>query len=562
MNETMVINGVIYTVEGSHWENNPADSMLIDEAGIIRYVGNEGEARSLARNAKIIDLQGKTVLPGFIDAHVHVPGTELMELYDLDLNGTSTKKETMECVKTYIHNHPDFESYFGSGFNMSMIDEHGKAPCAKWLDDICPDKPMVIRSSDMHSRWVNTAAMKASGVTRDTISKGIGHIHRDPEGNPTGLFTDTRDIRFVEPTYNVQQQEEGLKRFIKRMNAWGYTSIMAIPPTPYIQMERYMQFENQGILTLKINCGVLIDQNTFEKNIEELRNLKEQIQSPLIKVTTAKLMIDGVVEGETAYLKEPYASNSKSNASYRGKLNWKEDTLKEVVRKLGEQELQVHMHCVGDAATTAALDAIEHAHSINESKDHRSVITHLQLVDDEDKNRMGRLGVIGAIQPFWHIKEPGFFENIEKKALGAQRAEREYPARSLADQGVILTASGDYPVSPINNPFLGIEAGVTRNLYNSECFGFEPDDSEDPRYLLNKEERLTLPEMIEAYTINGAYQLFREKETGSLSQGKMADFIVLSQDPFKVNLVDIDKIKVLATVLNGTIVHGTYGGIK
>lgn len=238
---------------------------------------------------------------------------------------------------------------------------------------------------------------------------------------------------------------------------------------------------------------------------------------------------------------------------------WEQDVLNEAFDKILAKGYQIHVHSIGDAATKYVLDGFAYAQGKHPGMDFRNVITHLQLVDEPDKARMAKLDIIGSTQPFWHFKEPEWFEYVDSVALGMERAWTEYPVKSLLDQGVRMTFSGDHPVSPINNPFWAIEAAVTRNLNNPEFYGVDPITSiDDPTWLLNPAERIPVLEAVKAYTINGAYQLFRDAYTGSVEVGKKADLIVVDQDIFKIDPLAIDGIQVLTTVFAGQPVYGTY----
>ncbi len=172
---------------------------------------------------------------------------------------------------------------------------------------------------------------------------------------------------------------------------------------------------------------------------------------------------------------------------------------------------------------------------------------------------MGELNVIGSTQPFWHLKEPEWWDYVDLIALGQERAWTEYPVKSLIDNGVRVTFSGDHPVSPINNPFWAIEVAVTRNLNNPEFYGVDEITSiDDPTWLLNPKERISVLDAVKAYTINGAYQLYRDDKVGSIEKGKLADLIVVDQDIFKIDPLKIDQTKVLTTIFNGKPVFGGY----
>jgi predicted amidohydrolase YtcJ len=240
--------------------------------------------------------------------------------------------------------------------------------------------------------------------------------------------------------------------------------------------------------------------------------------------------------------------------------NWDTALLGRHFEKVMERGIQIHVHATGDGATRNTLDAMEYAGANNPGVNTRNTITHMHLVNNADKLRMGAMGVIGSTQPFWHMKEPDWYDYMEVPFLGADRAYSGYPVKSLIDAGVTVTFSGDYNVTDPNEPFWAIETAVTRNL-NSADFYEVPDiySIDDPTYLRNPAERISVKQAVEAYTINGAYQLFMEDQTGSLAVGKWADMILIDQDivSFTGNqLLDIDQTQILATYFAGKLVSG------
>lgn len=549
-------NGNIYTVAVPDWDKRPVSAMAISEAGDIIYVGNDEEALKYREaETEVVNLGGKTVLPGLVDGHVHAPGTSFTDLYDINLFVVKTYEDTMATIRKFVEEHPNQERYFGGGFNFGIVDDEGNMPCAKWLDEICPDKEMLIRSYDMHSKWLNSAAMRKHGIDRNTTTSGIGNIHRDSDGNPTGLFTDVDDISYPEPSYTHDETLAAMKDFVGKMNRWGYTSVMSITPLWNITYDYYKELEEKQELTLRVNGAVLMDSNNPDASIQELNELKKKLDSKLFKMTTAKYMIDGVVEGCTAYLLEPYEEAAGKGENYRSKPDWDFDILVKSFDDAIANGYQLHCHSIGDAACRFTLDAIEKVQSKYKDREHRNQLTHLQLITGEDIERCGRLNIVPALQTFWHLKEPFFYENVERKFLGDERAAGEYPAKSFVKAGCRITNSGDYPVSSINNPFWGIQAGVTRDIYNEEYFETRLEGENDNRFRLDESECLSIKDMIEAYTINGAYGLFREDEIGSLEAGKKADFIVISADPFRINVRKINEIEVEATYFSGDLVY-------
>ncbi len=554
--DTILENGTIYTVDD---KNTVADAIALKD-GKILYVGTKSGAEAYRGSAtQVVDLKGKTVMPGFIDGHVHAPGTALTELYDIYLYDSLTKEATLTAIKDFIDAHPEMDVYWGSGYSLGISDDP-KGPKAEWLDEICADKPIILTSNDGHNRWLNTKALQMNGITKDTPNPAGGRVHKDPvTGEPWGNLTDASSLLTMKQSYTKEQEATALKSFVETMNGWGYTSIMSIAPID-VDPARYIDLEKKGELSLRVNLAGLIDNDTpFDPQLQALVDMKKQFETDLIDVTTAKYFADGVVEGTTAYLLQPYDKAAGLDSDYVSEFYWDPDQLNQYFDKTMKAGFQIHVHSIGDAATKKVLDSLEYAQEQNPTIKARNAITHLQVVDDADKPRFGQLGIIAVLQPYWHLKEPEWYDYVDSAVLGEERAYKEYPVKSLLDNGALLTASGDYPVSPVNNPFWAIECGVTRNLENAEYYGVDDiTNMDDPKWLLNPAERVSVLDMVRAYTINGAYELYREKTVGSLENGKFADMIIVDQDIFKVNPVDIDKTKVLATIFNGKVVSGEY----
>lgn len=552
--DTVLTNGVIYTIDD---KNTVAQAVAIKGDKIL-FVGSSADVKAYIGPAtKVVDLKGKVVLPGMVDSHVHRAGTALTELYDIYLYEVTTKEETLAAIKEFIDANPELDVYWGAGFSVGMAG-NPRGPQKEWLDEICPDKPVILTSNDGHNKWLNSKALEMNGITKDSVAPVGGTIQKDPQtGELWGTLTDASELIIMKQTYEDWQLTEAMAYFQDYMNAYGYTTIMSIADT---YLDAFKELDDAGKLTLRVNAGMTFEpEESLESQMAEMNAIKEKYDSDLVDITTAKFFADGVIEGMTGYLLEPYDAAAGLDPDYVSEPMWEQEMMNTFFDRLLSEGYQIHVHSIGDAATRYVLDAYEYAQAKNAGKDFRNIITHLQVVDNADKARMAELGIIGSTQPFWHFKEPDWWEYVDSVALGLPRAWEEYPVKSLIDNGIIVTFSGDHPVSPINNPFWAIEVAVTRNLNNPEFYGVDPiTDIDDPTWLLNPAERISVLDAVKAYTINGAYQLFREDTIGSIEVGKYADLIVTDRDVFKINPLEIDGIKVLTTIFNGKVVHGDY----
>jgi predicted amidohydrolase YtcJ len=364
--------------------------------------------------------------------------------------------------------------------------------------------------------------------------------------------TDVPGLITLEPSYDEKACGDALRLYERKQTGWGYTAAMHIAPH-FCSVGAFRGVVDAGAWHMRVNMSVLAEPDRpITGTLAEAAAMRTDFAgSKLVRVTTVKFFEDGVVEGKTAFLKEPYDAGAGVPDGHRSEPLWDRGSLAKAFAEVSRAGYGIHVHAIGDAAVSETLLALKDSRASG-GKRNRDVLTHLQLVSDEEIRMMNELGVIASFQPFWHFKEPFWYEEIDEAILGAERAEAAYPVGSVVRGGVRVTFSGDYPASPVNDPFWAIQIAVTRNLADPGHYGVEAIASQDDgRWLRNAGERISLREAIEAYTINGAYQLFREDEIGSLEAGKYADFIVLTDDPFRVDPIDLYKIKVKKTFIAG-----------
>lgn len=533
--DTIFINGNVYTVEAKQpW----AEAVAIKNGEII-YVGNtKGAKKYKNKNTKIIDLKGKMLLPAFVDSHLHASET-VNSLYSVDLVNARTVDEYVQAVEQYRKEHSDLKVIHGAGWSNTLFSSSG--PTKDLLDTVVKDIPVALISEDYHSVWANSKALEIAGITKDTPNPNGGVIERNENGEPSGTLRDTATNLVLDklPKYSVEQFKEGLKTFQQLAASNGYTQVNdVVVPEQDTVIEALTMLEKEQALSIRHNLALTIQPSEGQERIPYVKEQRTKLQGPLVKMNTVKLFMDGVLEGGTAYLHEPY--NNKPN--YYGVPVWEKPAFKQMVQTLDKEKFQVHIHSIGDAATTETLNTLAIAQEQNGKRDSRHKITHLQLVKENDIARFKDLGVIGVPQPTWFLKDGEYFAQAVE-LLGEERANEQYPMRSFINKGVVMTSSSDYPITqgPYFSPLAGIQMGITRT-------SLQDINSQNA---LNPKEKVSLAEMIKSYTINGAYANFLEKETGSIKVGKKADLVVLDKNLFKIPKHDIHKTKILLTLLEG-----------
>jgi len=296
--------------------------------------------------------------------------------------------------------------------------------------------------------------------------------------------------------------------------------------------EGKLKMRFRGSITLESDRGI-------KQQIETVLKERSKNTRPYFQINAAKIFVDGVVEGGTAYLFEPY----EHKPEFRGEPIWGSEILNDVTIALDKEKIQVHYHVIGDAAAHITLDALRRARDANGKRDSRHLVTHLQLVTAEDIQRFKQLDVIGVPQPFW-FKIDDYYWKLALPYLGKERADIQYPMQSFIDAGVIMASASDFPVTIPFDPLIAIQRGMTRSNID------EPSTE-----VLWPEERTDLEDMLLSFTYNGAYANFLENETGSIEVGKRADLIVLDQNLFEIPVSEIANTKVLLTFVDGNQVY-------
>lgn len=547
-------NGTVITAN----EQNDVTEALAVKDGRIVFAGSAADGAAYKDAAgSVIDLQGKTVMPGMIDGHIH---TASPDFFDFSLIGLTGSDDMLKSIKDYVDSHPDKKTYSGFGYAAALFPgeelEHG--PKKERLDEISPDKPVLVYSFDGHGAWLNSKAFEYLGITKDTESTPGGKIVKDENGELWGILADSAMSLAADYPFDQENLSLALPDYLAHLNSLGYTSIFSPPGNGFLPLpvDAYQKLADQNELTLRVRGAGIVTSWQTEDDLKRLEELKAAHTGDLFKVNAAKFFTDGVMDNESALLLEPYTDNPGSH----GDTGWQQDALDRAVASVNRMGFLAHLHAIGDGGVRMALDAIEYAEQNVPDDRERNAITHLQLVSDDDVPRFAELNVVAVADPYWHLKTPQYWEPKEKAALG-ERAERMYPMKSFVDDGAVLVSASDYPVTTNPNPFEAIEAGVTRNLVNGEEYEVaDIADMDDPTYLLWPEERVDVQRMIRSFTADAAWALGLEDETGSLEEGKSADFVVVDQNVLDVDPLAIKNTKVLATYLCGKKVFDAETG--
>ena len=542
-------NGPVFTAGGAA---APVHQPVAVCGGRIRRVGPA--ARELAGpRTERIDLAGRLLVPGFQDSHIHAVFGGL-ELGRCDLSALKSAGEYLAAVGEYARTHPDQAWITGGGWSLESFP--GGLPTADALDAVVPDRPVFLVNRDHHGAWVNSRALQLAGITRDTTDPVDGRIERDERGMPTGMLQEGA-VRFVEallPEVSASEFDAAFDRAQALLHSLGVTgwqdALVGVGLGAPDNFEVYLRAAESGRLTARVRGALWWDREQGAEQIDRFvrrRQAGRAAGDGRFDPGSVKIMQDGIIENRTAALTAAYfdpcgcqGHDAAGPAQDRSGLSFVDPAkLGTYVTELDRLGFQVHFHALGDRAVREALDAVEAALAANGPLGNRHHLAHLQVVHPEDVARFAALGATANIQPLWACHEPQM-DDLAIPLLGPERAQWQYPFKSLTASGAALAAGSDWPVtSP--DPLHGIHVAVNRIAPAAQTDPFIPA------------ERLTLAEALAAYTA-GSARINHADQTGRIEAGLLADLVVLDRDPFAGPPEAIHEARVAATFVDGRAV--------
>jgi predicted amidohydrolase YtcJ len=499
--------------------------------GKILAVGTTAAIKKLiGRSTQVLDVAGKLVIPGFIDAHTHFASGG-RSLATLTFRGVNSIEKVKEMVAAKIKELPPGETVSGSQYDHTLF-PGGNWPTREDLDKVSPNNPVVIRRVDGHSVWVNSLALKQSGITKDTKNPFGGEILRDPKtGEPTGILTEeAASLIKVKPPRIESTLEDDIIRGLKHAAQLGLTGVHT--SSSLKEIEIYKKLNAQGKLTLRVYAWLPIDGiDTYIR-----QGIRQGTGDEMVKAGFLKAYVDGTLGSGTALMFEPFADEPQKS----GLPQIKEEDFYALIEKAHANDFQVGVHAIGDKGVNWVLNAVEKAQQKHGKKDLRHRVEHAQVIIPADVPRFKALGVIASMQPTHCTTDMRFCE----RRIGIERSKNAYIWRTLLENGARLAFGTDWSVEPLE-PMRGLYSAVTRKSIEFDY----PEGGWFP------EQKLTMAETIKLYTLDAAYASFEENIKGSLEPGKLADMTVLSQDVFTIPAKEILSTEVLYTILGGKIVY-------
>ena len=486
------------------------------------------EAENLPREGiRVIDGNGRTLLPGLIDAHGHILSYGRL-LLQVDLGGSLSETEAAQRVADFYSNNEELEWIQGRGWNQ-VLWESNEFPGADSLDLVVSDKPVWLRRIDGHAGWANTKAMELAGVTRESEDPNGGQIIRDENGYPTGVFIDTamNYIASQIPTSTTEELKNALSMAMNRLASYGLTAVHDAGVSSQT-IAAYKQLAEEGPLPIRVNVMLAASDPLFLDRLEEGYFRSDD---DTLTINSVKIVGDGALGSRGAALIEDYSDDSDN----RGLLRYNDERLEYLMRVAMNGGFQVNTHAIGDNANMKVLDNYERLISETDSRNLRHRIEHAQILRYEDILRFAQLGVIPSMQATHATSD----KNMAQDRIGEVRIQGAYAWRKLMQADTLIANGSDFPVeSP--DPFWGLHASVTRQ-----------DQSNEPPGGWLPDERMSLEEAFASFTVNAAFAGHQENLLGTLEAGKKADFIIIDRDIFKIPENELWQTQALETWVNG-----------
>ncbi|ESQ84140.1 hypothetical protein AEAC466_10360 [Asticcacaulis sp. AC466] len=556
--DTVFLHGYVYTVDAA---DSVAEAVAVRDGQIV-YVGGDDGARALIGKAtRVVDLSGRLLMPGLIDGHMHPQAGGLRMLgCNLDyaaLTQAEFQARIQKCVDDDKTAGPDDWLIVINWFEQGAKPE-GTVMTRAALDAVRTTRPIKVHSSFGHSDLTNTRGLKLAGITRDTPDPKDGTIVRDASGEPTGLLQEAAQdlIDKLIPAPSVEMNYKATQLALKAMREQGITSFLDAY-TDIETLTAYSTVVREGGLTARGHFAVLIDSPEgydAGKAVAEVLRQKAEFDRPGVgpapgmTVDTAKLFLDGVYSAPaySAMMIQPYFEHGRPGHNRGPKPFFTDDQLQDTLIRLAAVGLNPHMHAEGDGSVRQGLNAVAAMRKVHPGSDIRPAIAHDEIVHPDDFSRFAEVGALPVLSFQW--ERPSVDIEQSKPALGPVRAALMEPAALLDINGARIVYGSDWPVDALNE-WLALQIAVTRTAIGDDAVKYPGRLGIDPG--------LSVAQAVRAITLNAAYSLRQEDQTGSVEVGKLADLIVLDRNLFKIKPEEIGGTQVLLTMVGGKVVYQT-----
>ncbi|MGI9234925.1 MAG: amidohydrolase [Woeseiaceae bacterium] len=542
--DSVFVNGTFYTSDN---DIALASAVAVRDGEFV-FVGDDASA-FIDPETNVYDLGGKAVIPGLIDAHSH-PGLVAMSANVQQLDDTSSMETLMASIRKMVTEDTTSDILIGGFWPNEYFGVRG--PTREELDQIEPDRPLILYDSWAHTVWVNSRALEQAGVSRETddVVPGFAFYQRDQDGRPTGWITESAATLFVNKFQSVTPaMEDALLEYLEYYRSVGVTTVLdagnfGLDRDIYAVISR---LDKEGRLPVRYHGAyTLFVPSDLDGAVETLEELGEEFNSENVRIDTLKLFFDGILETRTAAVSDEYLDTPEN----KGNMLLSRQQVHKLIVDLDEAGLNLHVHAVGNQSTSRILNAVEDTHeSLGRAPAIRITICHLEVVEESDIDRFENLGVVANFTPHWWV---GGDMSWVAQGIG-DKAENMQRARSFIDAGATVTFSSDITdryewKSDRANPFVGMQVG-----HNRQDVGVDPEGDVMPP----NDERVERIDLLTGYTSNAANQLDRSDEIGSIAVGKRADLVVLDRNVLEIDRYEIHETKPVAVVTNGEIVFGT-----
>jgi len=534
--DLVIKNGKIITIDS---DNPRAEALAVKDEFIMAVTTNGNVDQYIEEGTTtVIDAEGRLVIPGLNDAHIHFMGGG-QSMMQLDFRYVHNVQAIQQMVAEKVEHAKPGELIRGRGW------EHETFPDKKWptkeiLDAVAPNNPVVLSRADGHSIWVNSYVLKMSGITENTQSPPNGTIVKNPTtGEPTGILKEgATSLLKVESTVQLTAEEtekrldEALKIALAEARRTGVTSIQQLNG----HYKRFERFKDEAKLTCRVTFNMAIPSEDVQARLKELDELRKKYphEDNWIRFGYLKVFIDGTLGSGTALMFEPF----EDDPSTSGLPMMPYEEFEELIIAADAMGFQTGTHAIGTKGNNWVLNAVEKAMALNGRRDHRHRSEHAQILIAEDIPRFAQLGVVASMQPTHCITDKRFAE----KRIGLERCKGAYAWQRLLDAGVNIAFGTDWPVEPID-PLEGLYGSVTRkDRAGEEGDGWYPD------------QKLSLEKAIELYTSGAAYAEFMEDRKGKIKVGYLGDIVIFNNDLMTIPAEDIMTSKVDYTIVGGKVV--------